>query len=124
MDFTAIPLTLRWDARVQLSNSDKTKVSFEIELPPDSFEVDSVDNNHVSFDVLAVAKLPDGKPDANAARKVDAHLKADTATKAHEKGMTVSESLQLAKGNYMVRVVVLDNLTGKIGSVSAPIEVQ
>lgn len=124
MDFTAVPLTLRWDARVELSNSEKTKVSFDVELPPGSFEVDSTNNNHVSLDVLAVAKLPDGKPDANTARKVDAHLKADTAAKAHEKGLTLSESLQLAKGDYTVRVVVLDNLTGKIGTVSAPIEVQ
>jgi VWFA-related protein len=124
MDFTAIPLTLHWEARVQLSNSSKTKVSFNIELPPNSFEVNDSENNHVSFDVLAVAKSPEGTPEANAASKIDAHLKADSATKAHEKGMTVSDSLQLAKGSYTVRVVVLDNLTGKIGSVSAPIEVQ
>lgn len=123
LDFTAIPLMLRWDSQIQMSNSDKTKVSFDIELPPNSFEIDS-DSGHVSLNVFAVAKLEDGKPDANTANKVNAYLKGETAAKVQAKGMSVDGSLQLARGHYMVRVVVQDNLTGKIGSVSAPIEVQ
>jgi fibronectin type 3 domain-containing protein len=41
-----------------------------------------------------------------------------------EKGMAFKEALDLAPGKYTVRFVVRDNLSGRIGSVGAPLEVE
>ena len=38
-------------------------------------------------------------------------------------GIDMKNALELGPGNYVVRVVVRDNVTGKIGSVTAPLTV-
>jgi hypothetical protein len=78
----------------------------------------------MSIDVLSVAKLPNGNVEDSRARKVDAHFSAENAEKIRHHGMQYAESLQLDSGNYTIRVVVRDNLTGTIGSVSAPVEIE
>jgi hypothetical protein len=39
------------------------------------------------------------------------------------KGGGFTNSLELSPGQYAVRVVIRDNLTGKVGSVTAPLTV-
>ncbi len=124
LDFTGVPLTLRWNSRVRVSSSAQTKVNFDVVLPANAIQLEEADGNHVSFDVISVAKLPDGTAAGNAAQNIDAHLKPETATKVHDKGLTYNQSLSLPTGSYKVRVVVRDNLSGRIGSVSAPLEVE
>ena len=43
--------------------------------------------------------------------------------KLKNEGLAYANSLELLPGQYMVRFVVRDNLTGKLGSVSAPLTV-
>jgi hypothetical protein len=124
LDFTGIPIVLRWNARVRESPHGKTTLTFDVECPGTAFEVDSADRNHMSIDVLSVAKLPNGNVEDSRARKVDAHFTAENLEKIRRHGMQYAESLQLDSGSYTVRVVVRDNLTGAIGSVSAPVEIE
>ena len=124
LDFTGIPIVLRWHARIRQSNHGKTTLTFDVECPGTAFAIDSADRNHMSIDVLSVAKLPNGNVEDSRARKVDAHFSAENAEKIRHHGMQYAESLQLDSGNYTIRVVVRDNLTGTIGSVSAPVEIE
>lgn len=40
-----------------------------------------------------------------------------------ERGITYGDAIEVAPGEYMVRFVVRDNITGHMGSVSAPLKV-
>jgi VWFA-related protein len=123
LDFTGLPLTVRWDSRIRVGNSPKTKLDFEVLLPANALEIDDSDANHLSFDVVAVAKLPDGTGAGETGQTVASHLKPETAEKIRKNGMNYRGFLELPKGSYTVRFVVRDNLSHRVGSVAAPIEV-
>lgn len=124
LDFTGLPLTVRWNSRIRVGNSPKTKLDFEVMLPANALEIDDSDGNHLSFDVMAVAKLPDGTGAGETAQTITSHLKPETAEKIRKNGMNYRGSLELPKGSYTVRFVVRDNLSHHVGSVAAPIDVE
>lgn len=123
-DSTVLPLEVRWSTRDRGPEEVKTTASFKVQLTPAAISVDETDNNHISFDVIAVAKNPDGSIAGTLERPFDAHIKAPNLAKFQQAGMFYEGKLQLPAGKYLVRVVVEDRLTGKVGSVSAPLIVK
>ena len=116
---TGIRITERWLGTSP--SGDKKKIGFAVRVPADDL-IDQSDKNH--FDVEFVAQAESKGVAAgsigqtvkgNAAPEILAQLKAE--------GVVYRNSLDLAPGEYQVRFVVRDNLSGRIGSVIVPLTV-
>jgi VWFA-related protein len=125
LDYTSIAMVARWEKVEPSKDPGKKHVNYEMHLAPDAVMVNVADNNHVALEFVALAKTPEGKAvDQPDGRSVDAHLTADKLASIREKGVAYSGAVDLAPGEYTVRFVVRDNLSGRTGSVAAPLKVE
>jgi VWFA-related protein len=127
LDFTSLPLRVRWNKTELGSAKDpgKKHVTYEMHLAPDPALIDGSDNNHVVIEFMAMAKTPEGKAVAPpTGKKVDAHLTPERLAAVQQLGLAYAGALELAPGEYTVRFVVRDDLSGRIGSVAAPLKVE
>jgi len=119
LDYTGLPISVRWLGTQAVGA--KKKASFEIILPPSAGVVDESNNNHLSLDVVALARNSKGEPLGQFAEHLDANLKPETLPTLHKDGVNYANGIQIEPGDYNVRFVVRDDLTGRLGSVSAPL---
>ena len=57
-------------------------------------------------------------------KQVEAHLSAENLAAVRQKGIFYNGALDLAPGEYTVRFVVRDDLSGRMGSVAATLKVE
>src|SRR5208337_851411 len=125
MDFTSLALVAQWDKIEAGKEQGKKHVNYEIHLAPDAALIDVADNNHVVMDFAALAKTPEGKPvDHPMGKKIDGHLPPEKLPGIRQQGLAYHGALDLAPGEYTVRFVVRDGLSGRTGSVAAPLKVE
>lgn len=118
-DSTGIHVTAQW--MPPQPAGEKKKIAFALRLPAESV-IDEADKNRFDVDFVAQAtKL--GKPAGNAGQTIKGIVPASALDKVKAEGIFYSNALELPPGEYQVRFVVRDNLTGRIGSVSAPLTV-
>jgi VWFA-related protein len=117
---TGIPMTVSWEDATP--SGDKKKVGFNVHLPATGLMIDQANNNHFSMDFSAIAFKKDVNA-GNIGRTMQGNLPAGSMEKLKASGVNFKSDLELAPGDYMVRVVIRDNLSGRIGSVSAPLTV-
>lgn len=122
-DATAVPLTVRVVGE-QPGEQNKKAVLFEIILPPGSVQVDTGDQNHMNFQLVAVARSAASKSAGGADQTVDGHLKPETLERVQRAGFTYRQQLSMPPGEYSVKFVVRDNVSGRVGSVTAPVTVE
>jgi len=125
LDYTALPLVAHWDTVEASKEPGKKRVRYIVNVAPDSSLIDVADNNHMALEFFAEAKTPEGKVVGQpVGQKVDLHPAADQLANFHEKGLGYRGALDLAPGEYSVRIVVRDDLSGRVGSLSAPLKVE
>jgi len=125
LDYTSIALVARWNKIEPGKEPGKKHVNYEMHLAPDAALINDAENNHVVLDFVALAKTPEGKTvDHPVGQQIEAHLTAEKVSAVHQKGIAYSGALDLAPGEYTVRFVVRDDLSGRIGSVAAPLTVE
>ena len=132
MNFTAIPMTVRWLDNSQVPHASDTgalvakrKVGFQITLPPHAATLDDTGGQHrVSLNFVALARTPQGEEAVDFVKKLDGVLKPEVARQLDLGGVKFDSTVVLAPGYYNVRFVVRDNFTGKVGSVTAPLVVK
>lgn len=132
MNFTAIPMTVRWVDNGQVPNSAPTggliakrKVAFQITLSPHAATLDDSGGQHkMSLNFVALARTPQGDEAVDFVKKLEGALKPDVARQLDLGGVKFDSTVVLAPGSYNVRFVVRDNLSGKVGSVTAPLVVK
>lgn len=124
LDYSALSLVARWDTVQPSKESGKKSVGFVVNVAPDADLIDTADSSHLALDFFAVARTPTGQQvDRPSGRKVDAHLTAEQLATIKQKGIGYRGTLELAPGEYNVRIIVRDSLSGRIGSVAAPLKV-
>ena len=124
IDLTALTFTARWKQQVSGKQAGTSHTEFELVMPANFAAIDEADHNHITLDILALAKTPDGKLVGDRiARSIDGHLNEMQLKQIRERGFTYANALDLPAGNYLVRFVVRDGLNGRIGSVAAPLKV-
>ena len=131
-DFTAVPFTVRIhsiqpvaDAADKKSAANKKDVAFEILLPPRSIEIDSENQNHMNFQVVVIPRDVELKAVSDAVDQVvDGHLKPETLQRINSQGLAYRYHVAIPPGEYSLRFVVRDNISGRVGSVSAPVAVE
>jgi VWFA-related protein len=133
MNFTAIPMTVRWIDNGQVPTAAapsaglvaKRKVAFQITLPPHAATIDDIAGQHkVSLNFVALARTPQGDDAVDFVKKIDGALKPEVARQLDMGGVKFDSTVVLAPGYYNVRFIVRDNLSGKVGSVTAPLVVK
>lgn len=123
LDFVGVPISVTWSGRDAGKSAGKTKVRFDLVMPPSFASVDESDQNHMVVDIAAVARNLNGDVVAELSQRIDSHLKADGLEQIQHNGMTYRNGLQLPPGEYTVRFVVRDSIGNRTGSVAAPIKV-
>jgi VWFA-related protein len=118
-DATGIPIEMRW--RGQTAEGDKKRVTFGVQIPSDGVTIEAGRNNF-DLEFLAVAKK-DGNTVASVGQPAKGALSPENLAKLKSTGVLYSNSLVLPPGSYQVKVMVRDNLSGKVGTVSAPLTV-
>jgi VWFA-related protein len=122
---TGVPVTIQW-----LGNSGdgaKKTAQFFVRLPPGSVSIENTEGqNHLNFEFAAAAfadHSKDGKPVLTEGKTINTAVADAQMATLQTKGIGFKNSLELGPGQYTVRVVIRDNLTGKVGSVTAPLTV-
>ncbi|HSY57923.1 MAG TPA: VWA domain-containing protein [Terriglobales bacterium] len=121
LDFTAVPLTVRLTTIT--SSSDKKKVGFVFILPRGIATIDETDSNHVNLDFAALARSADGSPAAVFSQNLEGKLKPEGVTTLKSQGLSYPASIDLPAGEYTVRFVIRDNVSGQVGSTSASLNI-
>jgi len=120
-DSTGIPVTVGWQGVADAGA--KKKVGFAIHVPANGVTFDTADSNRFDIDFVAQA-TKDGKAEASVAQVAKGALPPEKMAEIAAQGVRYSNALELPPGDYQVRFVVRDNLTGRVGSVSATLKVQ
>jgi VWFA-related protein len=119
IDYSAVPLTVRWSPVTDSLTPGKKKVEFLFALPAGTATIDTEHGNHISLEFAALAKSGTGAPQQTFSRGVEGNISAATLQQVQKKGVTMPGALELGPGEYTLTFVVRDNLTRQIGSVSA-----
>jgi VWFA-related protein len=125
LDYTGLSLVARWGSVEASKEPSKKRVHFMMNLAANPALIDLADNNHIALELVALAKTSEGKQvDHPVGQKVDLHPTAEHLSTIREKGIAYLGTLDVGPGEYTVRFVVRDNLSGRIGSVLAPLKVE
>jgi VWFA-related protein len=123
LDYTGVPVSVTWLEREPGKVAGKTRVQFQLVMPPNFASMDQSDENHMVVDIAGVARTLNGDVAADLSQRIDVHLKSDGLEQIQHNGMTYRNALQLPPGDYRVRFVVRDSLGNRMGSVAAPLTV-
>jgi VWFA-related protein len=125
LNYTSISMEVQWNEMEAEKRSNIDRVAYQVRVHADSGMVDQMDDNRMALEVVALPLTPEGKQVGQPqGQKVDIHLSSENLSIILKKGISFKGAFDLAPGQYTVRFVVRDNLTGRTGSVSAPVKVQ
>ena len=115
---------MRWTGPPAAGAGAKKKVPFVIFIPPQGAAIDAGANNRVSLEFVAVARNARGETAGQFGQRIERSLKEEEAKGVAAEGISFSQSLEVPPGQYSVRFVVRDNVSGRVGSVLAPLTIQ
>lgn len=119
---TGVPITVEWAGVA--GDGEKKRADYVAHMPPNSLAFDPAGQNRLNFDFVAVAyKDREAKPAATSVMNYAKTVPEAQLASLKTNGIDFRNALELAPGNYLVRFVVRDNVTGKIGSLTAPLTV-
>lgn len=121
LDYTSLPINVRW-LEDKGQPGKKRKIKFEIVLPASAATIEGSDS-HLSLDFAASARTIEGKSAKDYSKTIDQRLTPEGVAQIKGSGITYGDAIEVAPGEYTVRFVVRDNITGRMGSVSAPLKV-
>jgi VWFA-related protein len=117
---TGIPVTMQWLDITAASNAGKKKVEFAVHLPGNGVILEP----RINLDFAAYATTAkDGKDAGQTDKTLHGSIPALQLAELRMNGVDYKNELELAPGQYRVRIVVRDNTTGRVGTVSAPLTV-
>jgi VWFA-related protein len=119
-EYTALPVNLKWMDTT--ARGDKRHVRFEVYIPASS-ELVGTDRNTLDLDVIATALGGNREVAGQSSKSIKSQLKPQAQEQVQKFGVTYVSDLDLKPGEYAVRLVVRDNLTGRLGSITAPLRV-
>ncbi len=125
LDYTAIGVTASWEGVFATGQEGLRKARFKLVLPAGSVTIVDAEENHFLLEVVALVRTREGKIAAPPfSESLESHLKPESAGEMRADGLTYRNALELPPGDYIVHFVVRDGLSGRMGSVSAPLTVQ
>lgn len=119
-DATGLPLQVR-----VLGESGKGKdkeIEFHVRIPANGIAVQGADH-HFDMDFIARATAKESQRQETLAQNIRGRIADQQIAKVESEGLGFKKTIQLAPGQYQLRFVVRDDLTGRIGTVSTPLTV-
>jgi hypothetical protein len=118
-DSTGIGITQQWE-RLSPGGSKK-KIGFALQVPASDL-IDQADKNRFDMEIVARATRKGAIADT-VGQTVKGMLPPEALAKIKADGIVYRNSLSLPPGEYQVRFVVRNNLSGRIGSLVVPLTV-
>jgi VWFA-related protein len=124
---TGLPIMVQWKSVTDPKektpdNADKKEVEFIVHVARNALTIEGTHNEY-NVDFMAVAATKSNTPAGTIGQNVKGSLTPPDVDKLRNSGMGYRNVLDLAPGTYSVRFVVRDNLSGRIGSITAPLTV-
>jgi VWFA-related protein len=125
LDWTSLALVVQW-GKIEVSKDPSQKhINYEIHLSRDADVINELDHNHLVLDIASLAFTPDGKRlGPPVGQKIDVHLSPEKLAAIRKQGLVFRDAVDLTPGGYTVRFIVRDDLTGRTGSVAAPLKLE
>jgi VWFA-related protein len=120
-DFTAVPMLVRWTGRS--SDGDKVKLSFRFNVASAGISMD--ENTHkLALVFAAFAKTPKGSIAGDFVKELEGNLPTAAAEQIAMHGVVYDGAISVPPGKYIVRFIVRDNPSGRLGTVSVPVNAE
>jgi hypothetical protein len=110
-----LPFHGRWTSFTP-KGAQKT-VAMELNVPASAGLV-APGQAHLNLEIGAVARKPDGSVAAQFAQHIERMMPPDAIARIQSEGITYKNTMDLPPGKYLVRIVVRDNNTARMGSLS------
>lgn len=118
LDATGIGLTVR----VEEANAETKTLKVVIQVDPRDVTLQEKDHRWIgSLDVLFVPRTTDGRQLKGTSDTLNMQLKRETYEQVVQKGLVLTKHVSIAADAYQLRVVVRDQTSGALGSVSIPL---
>ncbi|MBI2682918.1 MAG: VWA domain-containing protein [Acidobacteriales bacterium] len=122
LDFTAAPIFMRWKGEPTVDKkTGKKQLAFQLWLPPDP---SAVGISSVDMEIIAVATNLKGERADTFLQSVGASFSPETVAQVRKLGINYDGNLLLSSGKYVVKFIIRDLGTGKVGSLTTPIDVR
>jgi VWFA-related protein len=106
-----------------LSASDpKQPAEFMLEVMGNSITIDGEKKNAIDLQVTTVVFDGNRKSIASMSQVIATNLEPEMMRKTLQTGLGIPEKIDLPRGKYEVKFAVRDNLSGLLGTVSAPLD--
>jgi len=122
VDFTSVPMLVRWTGRT--AQGVNTRLSFRFNVPGTGFTIDRTNQNEISLAFAAFAKVSANTAAGEFVKDLEGKLSDETVENIIKQGIVYDGALDVPAGKYSVRFIVRDNLSGRIGTVTVPLEVE
>jgi VWFA-related protein len=140
VEYRGVPISVRWTASGEEAIT-KTAAgnaaspgepelkqghmrSFLLGINPTTLAVDAADNNHIRLDLMVVALDPNGKVLADLTQQLDLHPSAPELEGLRRGGFAYANAVEVPPHTSVVRFIVRDYVSERMGTVSAPIEAE
>jgi VWFA-related protein len=121
--FNATGLPLEVNFLGESGKGKQKEVTFRIHIPPSGMSVAGA-KNEFDMDFIALAAATNSKLRPSLAQNMRGRVPDSQLANVKTNGFGFQKAIELAPGQYLLRFVVRDNLSGRVGSVSAPIAVR
>jgi VWFA-related protein len=125
IESTGVPISMKWLGTS--GDGAKKRAEFIVHMPSGGASIEASNGqNHLNFDFAAAAYVHNSKNSQSAVttgRTVNMVVSDAQMATLSGKGIDMKNALDLGPGQYVVRVVIRDNVTGRIGSVTAPLTI-
>jgi VWFA-related protein len=124
VDYTSVPLAVQIKATSTASDGSHI-IGYSLLVQPNGVTIDAEHNNHLFVDVNAVAENKKGALVWVLGKTITADIKPDRMPSVVKNGVSFTSELNIPAGRVtMVRFVVRDGATGKIGTVTVPLDLK
>ncbi len=120
-DFTAVPMLVRWTGRS--AEAGKVKLNFRINVASTGITLDE-NTRQLALVFAAFAKTAKGGIAGDFIKELQGTLPVTTAAEVALHGVVYDGTISVPPGKYTVRFVVRDNPSGRLGTVSVPVEAE
>jgi hypothetical protein len=118
---SAIPFRGEWTT--SQPKGDKIANTLVLQVVPEANVIDP-EQRKLNLEFLGVARKRDGSIAGQFNQRVARELPPEAVATIQKSGITYKNTLDLPPGEYLVRIVVRDNNTGRTGAVNSLLKVQ
>jgi hypothetical protein len=102
---------------------DKVSNGLDLQVAPAANVVD-LEQRKLNLEFLAIARARDGKIAGQFAQQIKKDLSPEAVAMIQQSGIGYKYTLDLPPGDYLVRIVVRDNNTGRTGAANSLLKVE